>query len=75
MEQNESELGGTDSGCINLDKIRSKEKIMALKTGERYRCPDDNCGCEIEVTKGAPATCGGTSAPRCCCGKEMQKAG
>ena len=48
---------------------------MALKTGERYRCPDDNCGCEIEVTKGAPATCGGTSAPRCCCGKEMQKAG
>jgi hypothetical protein len=30
---------------------------MALKQGEKYRCPDPNCGCEIEVTKGAqPAT-------------------
>ncbi len=46
---------------------------MALQTGERYRCSDENCGCEIEVTKGAPPTCGGNNAPRCCCGKEMQK--
>jgi len=22
---------------------------MALQKGERYRCPDANCGCEIEV--------------------------
>ena len=27
---------------------------MALPKGEQYRCPDLNCGCEIEVTKGAP---------------------
>ena len=46
---------------------------MALQTGERYRCSDSNCGCEIEVTKGANPSCGGNQAPRCCCGKEMQK--
>ena len=27
---------------------------MALQRGERYRCPDPDCGCEIEVTKGLP---------------------
>jgi len=26
---------------------------MARQKGERYRCPDPDCGCEIEVTKGA----------------------
>lgn len=46
---------------------------MALQKGERYRCPDPNCGCEIEVTKGAKPGSGGNQAPRCCCGKEMQK--
>ena len=46
---------------------------MALQKGERYRCPDPNCGCEIEVTKGAQSGAGGNQAPRCCCGKEMQK--
>jgi hypothetical protein len=53
----------------------NKEDNMALKTGERYRCPDENCGCEIEVAKGAPPTCEGNQSPRCCCGKEMQKVG
>jgi len=48
---------------------------MALRTGERYRCPDGSCGCEIEVTKGAAAGQGGNQAPRCCCGKEMKKVG
>jgi hypothetical protein len=46
---------------------------MALQTGEVYRCPDANCGCEITVTKGAPATCKGQEQPRCCCGKTMEK--
>ncbi len=45
---------------------------MALKQGEVYVCPDAGCGCEITVTKGAPASCGGKHSPRCCCGKEMQ---
>jgi hypothetical protein len=46
---------------------------MALQTGEKYRCPDKDCGCEIEVTKGAPTGKVGSMAPRCCCGKDMQK--
>ena len=46
-------------------------KAMALQKGERYRSPD--CGCEIEVTKGAQPGGEGNQNPRCCCGKEMQK--
>lgn len=48
---------------------------MPLKKGERYRCPEPSCGCEIEVTKGAPESCGGTAQPRCCCGRDMEKIG
>ncbi len=47
--------------------------VMALQKGEKYRCPDIDCGCEIEVTKGAVPGKGGDQAPRCCCGKAMQK--
>lgn len=47
---------------------------MPFKEGEVYRCPDPDCGCEIRVTKGAPASCNGQSAPRCCCGRDMVKA-
>lgn len=46
---------------------------MALQTGERYRCPDAQCGCEIEVVQGAAPGQGGDLNPHCCCGKEMQK--
>ncbi len=46
---------------------------MPLQKGEVYRCADENCGCEITVTKGAPPTCGGNEQPRCCCGKAMNK--
>jgi hypothetical protein len=48
---------------------------MAFKTGEKYRCPDPECGCEIQVTKGAAPGKGGEQNPRCCCGKEMEKVG
>ncbi len=44
---------------------------MAFKEGQVYKCPDPDCGCEVTVTKGAAAGKGGNSAPRCCCGKEM----
>ncbi|MBW3542720.1 MAG: hypothetical protein KY476_20845 [Planctomycetes bacterium] len=47
---------------------------MAFQKGERYRCPDPDCGCEIEVTKGAAPGKGGDQNPRCCCGKKMEKA-
>jgi hypothetical protein len=46
---------------------------MAFKTGERFKCPDPNCGCEIEVTKGASESCNGEQSPRCCCGRDMVK--
>jgi hypothetical protein len=48
---------------------------MALQTGERYRCKNENCGCEIEVTRGAQPGGGGNQDPRCCCGREMEKVG
>ena len=46
---------------------------MALQKGEKYGRPDPNCGCEIEVTKGAKPSAGGNMNRRCCCGKDMQK--
>ena len=46
---------------------------MALKEGETYRCPDSECGCEVNVTRGAAPDKGGSQNPRCCCGKEMVK--
>jgi hypothetical protein len=46
---------------------------MAFKQGEVYRCPDESCGCEVTVTKAAPADCAGTQNPTCCCGKTMEK--
>jgi hypothetical protein len=48
---------------------------MALRTGEEYTCTKDDCGCQIEVTRGAPDGGGGDQAPRCCCGSEMKKTG
>ena len=45
---------------------------MAIQKGEKYRCPDASCGCEVEVTKGC-AKPGAVGKPHCCCGKEMQK--
>ena len=46
---------------------------MALRTGELYRCPNESCGCEIQVTRGAKQGGGGDANPRCCCGMEMKK--
>ncbi len=48
---------------------------MSLKKGAVYSCPDPKCGAEVQVTKGAAATCSGTVVPRCCCGKDMVKKG
>ncbi|SES00995.1 hypothetical protein SAMN05216188_11989 [Lentzea xinjiangensis] len=46
---------------------------MPLREGEVYRCPDEACGCEVTVTKGAPADCAGQQNPTCCCGRTMTK--
>lgn len=46
--------------------------MARFEKGQRFRCPDPNCACEIDVTKGAPASCNGQSKPRCCCGRDME---
>ena len=46
--------------------------MARFEKGQRFRCSDAGCGCEIEVTKGAPESCNGQSTPRCCCGRDMQ---
>ncbi|WP_409473626.1 hypothetical protein [Streptomyces sp. HC307] len=48
---------------------------VPFREEEVYRCPDENCGCELTVTKGAPVTCQAQQTPTCCCGKTMVKAG
>ena len=45
---------------------------MPFKKGEVYKCPKEDCGCEVTVTKSAPETCGGTQNPTCCCGCTME---
>jgi hypothetical protein len=34
-----------------------------LQEGERYECPDANCGCAIQVIKAAAPGKGGNQAP------------
>ncbi|MET9377367.1 hypothetical protein ACFYV5_09770 [Streptomyces sp. NPDC003035] len=47
---------------------------MAFHEGEIYRCQETGCGCELTVTKAAPADCTCEAAPTCCCGTAMVKA-
>ena len=46
---------------------------MAFQEGDKYKCPDAECGCEIQVTKSVAPGKGGDQNPTCCCGKEMVK--
>ncbi|PVZ09032.1 hypothetical protein [Actinomycetospora cinnamomea] len=45
---------------------------MAFREGQVYRCPEPSCGCEVTVTKGAPADCSGDQNPTCCRGHVME---
>lgn len=56
-------------------RSETKETTVALQEGEFYRCPDESCGCEIKVTKGAAQGHGGDRDPVCCCGHSMEKVG
>ncbi len=42
---------------------------MTMKIGQRYRCLNSDCRCEIEVTK---ASTEANTNPRYCCGAEMK---
>jgi len=44
---------------------------MTMSVGQRYRCQDPNCRCEVEVIH---ASTEAVLNPRCCCGREMKKA-
>jgi hypothetical protein len=44
---------------------------MTVRVGERYRCQNSACGCEIEVIKTSREA--GVN-PICCCGAELKKA-
>ena len=43
---------------------------MTMTAGQRYRCQNPDCGCEIEVAK---TSIEADTNPRCCCGAEMKK--
>jgi hypothetical protein len=43
---------------------------MTMNVGQRYRCQDPDCRCEIEVIKASTVA---VLNPRCCCGEEMKK--
>ena len=47
---------------------------MAVNVGDRYRCTDEDCGCEIEVTKPSRSLEEDDEAvPSCFCGSEMER--
>lgn len=65
-------FGRADGGRADRSNDSERSNVMArFKEGERYRCPEPACGCEIEVKRGAPETCAGDFPPRCCCGRDM----
>jgi len=43
---------------------------MGMKRGEKYQCPNPECGCEISVTKGTSSESAHLE-PKCCCGEHM----
>ena len=46
---------------------------MAYSNGDLYRCPDNDCGCEVTVTKAAQPSCP-DAEELTCCGKVMVRA-
>lgn len=57
-----------DTAAKSPSESPGLQKIMAV--GQRYRCQNPHCRCEIEVIQpSAPSQ----SMPRCICGAEMKK--
>lgn len=44
-----------------------------LEEGATYKCPNEDCGCEVKVTKGSSKEESEGDAPTCCCGTKMVK--
>lgn len=45
---------------------------MSMMKGQTYRCTEEDCGCEVSVTKGSSSP-EADANPLCCCGCEMEK--
>jgi hypothetical protein len=45
-----------------------------MQQGEKYRCTNDECGCEITVTRASEIDESEAQNPTCCCGEEMELA-
>jgi hypothetical protein len=42
-----------------------------MQQGEKYQCPNEECGCEINVTRASQLD-DADQNPTCCCGEEME---
>ena len=45
-----------------------------MQQGEKYQCSNDECGCEITVTRASQLE-DADQNPTCCCGEEMEAVG
>lgn len=43
-----------------------------MQQGEKYQCTNEDCGCQISVTKGSEIDDADAENPTCCCGEEME---
>jgi hypothetical protein len=43
-----------------------------MQQGEKYQCTNEDCGCEISVTKASQVEESEAQNPTCCCGEEME---
>lgn len=44
-----------------------------MQQGEKYQCTNDECGCQISVTKASQLEDeSDMQNPTCCCGEEME---
>ena len=45
-----------------------------MQQGEKYQCSNEECGCEITVTRASQLE-DADQNPTCCCGEEMESVG
>jgi hypothetical protein len=43
-----------------------------MQQGEKYQCTNEDCGCQISVTKASQIEEAEAQNPTCCCGEEME---
>lgn len=43
-----------------------------MQQGEKYQCTNEDCGCQISVTKSSELDESEAQNPTCCCGEEME---